>query len=746
MSYCRTVAFVIFGLIHIMALSASAVPAFINYQGFLSDSLGVPLDTTIAMTFVLYADSAGSTPLWSESHPAVSIHGGIFAVMLGSITPFPQRLFDGSVRWFRMQIDGDPLTQPPLEIASVAYAFRSQFADTASFAIASAGSGAGGGWTDDGAMVRLTNPADQVGVGLNNPNRSLYILKQEEGLALPVKLDNPNSNIGTGIGILFSTGGNGAGQLDTSRGKGALVYEQRGDYWNRGKFHFLQSRYPTTGLPTLSDAVLTIESGGNVGIGTTTPARRLDVQGGMRLRGQEGNVADMGNGLDLAYDAFNQLGLIRTIVGASYGNLYLGQGKVGVNTMIPEEQLDVVGTVKTTGLKLTSAPTRGYVLTADSVGTATWQPASVSLPYSGTLATTAVGFSVTTSAASGTAMRGWNTSKDNRGILGGDTAGVYGTNGGYGIAVLGEAYGGKGIYGKHQSGNYGWLGGDSYGAYGAYAGAANFGGLGGSNYGVYGQSGSGFAGYFSGRGYFSNNVGIGTTNPSYRLHVYHSGGGFIISEAGNNELNGYVVREAGVSRWILFFRGWQSDNLIVRDEPALRDVMTFQSGTGRVGIGTSTPEEQLDVAGNVRCTIMKITGADVAEPFEVASDTELKPGMVVSIDPAGNGKLQVTSEPYDHRVAGVISGAGGIEPGIILGQAFQPTAGGQPVALSGRVYCWTDASSGAIEPGDLLTSSSTPGHAMKAADHSRAQGAIIGKAMSRLAEGRGLVLVLVGLQ
>jgi hypothetical protein len=68
------------------------------------------------------------------------------------------------------------------------------------------------------------------------------------------------------------------------------------------------------------------------------------------------------------------------------------------------------------------------------------------------------------------------------------------------------------------------------------------------------------------------------------------------------------------------------------------------------------------------------------------------------------------------------------------------------VALSGRVYCRADTSSGPIEPGDLLTTSARPGHAMKAADHDRAQGAILGKAMSRLEHGTGLVLVLVSLQ
>ena len=81
-----------------------------------------------------------------------------------------------------------------------------------------------------------------------------------------------------------------------------------------------------------------------------------------------------------------------------------------------------------------------------------------------------------------------------------------------------------------------------------------------------------------------------------------------------------------------------------------------------------------------------------------------------------------------------------------MGQKDSKADGSHPVALTGRVYCWADASNGSIQPGDLLTTSDIPGHAMKVTDYARAQGAIIGKAMSSLEEGEGLVLVLVTLQ
>ena len=134
----------------------------------------------------------------------------------------------------------------------------------------------------------------------------------------------------------------------------------------------------------------------------------------------------------------------------------------------------------------------------------------------------------------------------------------------------------------------------------------------------------------------------------------------------------------------------------------------------------------------------------MAEPFEISREDVAK-GSVVIIDSENEGKLKLSEHSYDQRVAGVVSGANGVNPGISLHQEGM-LEGGQNVALSGRVYVLADAANGSIKPGDLLTTSDTPGHAMKVANHSKAQGAILGKAMSGLKEGRGPVLVLVTLQ
>jgi hypothetical protein len=93
-----------------------------------------------------------------------------------------------------------------------------------------------------------------------------------------------------------------------------------------------------------------------------------------------------------------------------------------------------------------------------------------------------------------------------------------------------------------------------------------------------------------------------------------------------------------------------------------------------------------------------------------------------------------------------VSGAGDRRPGIVLGSRrnWSGTAG-VPVALSGTVDCWVDATEAPVDVGDLLTTSPTPGHAMRAADSHRSFGAIIGKALDGLRGGIGTVPVLVTL-
>ena len=129
-----------------------------------------------------------------------------------------------------------------------------------------------------------------------------------------------------------------------------------------------------------------------------------------------------------------------------------------------------------------------------------------------------------------------------------------------------------------------------------------------------------------------------------------------------------------------------------------------------------------------------------------AACVEAPVGSVLVVSERQVGAVELSDEPYDRRVVGVVSGAGGVRPGLELGQVGV-LEGDTKVALTGRVYVRCTTENGAVRPGDLLTTASRAGHAMRASDPERAFGSVIGKALSGHAgDEPGLVLVLVNLQ
>lgn len=193
----------------------------------------------------------------------------------------------------------------------------------------------------------------------------------------------------------------------------------------------------------------------------------------------------------------------------------------------------------------------------------------------------------------------------------------------------------------------------------------------------------------------------------------------------------------------------QGDGLSARTNAAGKNAVFAYAGAANAyggfftGVAGSTP---LKVDGTAEVRTLKILGADLAENFPVREHA-LEPGTVLMLDDGGApGRLRTCDESYSHRVAGVVSGANGLDAAVVLsGEAFD-AEGHATVALSGRVWVKCDASNGAIRPGDLLTSAPRAGHAMRADDRDRAYGATLGKAMTSLETGTGLVLVLVNLQ
>ena len=142
-----------------------------------------------------------------------------------------------------------------------------------------------------------------------------------------------------------------------------------------------------------------------------------------------------------------------------------------------------------------------------------------------------------------------------------------------------------------------------------------------------------------------------------------------------------------------------------------------------------------------------LNNADLAEDFDLIDAHLCDAGTVVVID--GEGALRQSDTAYDRRVAGVISGAGDHRPAIVLdrqnGRGAVSDRQRGPIALSGKVFCKVDATFGAIAVGDLLTTSPTAGHAMRASDPTSGFGAVIGKALRPLASGTAMIPILVSL-
>jgi hypothetical protein len=306
------------------------------------------------------------------------------------------------------------------------------------------------------------------------------------------------------------------------------------------------------------------------------------------------------------------------------------------------------------------------------------------------------------------ALRAIHGGKGGPGVLGISQAnGVWGKSTGDGLGssgVFGEAIDGPGVSGSSRSS----VGVDAKTDSGPAALRAVHSGAGGPGVlgisqanGVIGQStGSGFSGVFgesstgpgvSGSSRSSVGVDAKTESGPAALRAVHAGGGL----AGDFGGNVHVTR-----------------NLLI--------------------------DGDVEVKGDIH-----LTNADCAEDFDITDAELAEPGTVMVL--GDEGGIHQSQHAFDKRVAGVISGAGDYKPGIVLDKR-KSERNRQPVALLGKVFCKVDARFGAIAVGDLLTSSPTPGHAMKTDDPFKAFGAVIGKALRPFPEGQGLIPILITLQ
>ncbi len=103
-----------------------AVPMTMNYQGYLTDSNGDPVDGTVDITFKIYSVSSGGSHLWAETHNSVEVDDGIFNVILTGLTT---TILDGD-RWLGIEVESDGEMTPRKKLTSVAFAIRAGLAES----------------------------------------------------------------------------------------------------------------------------------------------------------------------------------------------------------------------------------------------------------------------------------------------------------------------------------------------------------------------------------------------------------------------------------------------------------------------------------------------------------------------------------------------------------------------------------------------------------------------------------------
>ncbi len=532
---------------------AAPVGTAFTYQGHLYDANYVA-NGLYDFQFKLFDDPCTGSQLSNDvNKPDVDVIDGYFTVELD----FGGSVFDGDARWLEIGVRpgemNDPceytVLSPRQEVTPTPYAL---------YAKNSAGDS---DWMISGNDM-YSIPSGNVGIGTTTPSAPLTI---QAGVGPDLKFVTTGSNadimsdaelrVGTSSALNFHiitgdlyrmiiTGGGDVG-IGTTSPAGILEVSHDGS----------------------SNDLIVDSSTGNIGIGTTpnssyklTANTSSDATCGRFVNWATSTYATGVSGLAQGPGGTNHYGVYGYAYGgtnnwAGYFNGRLYAEAAGIGTESPQETLDVDGTVRMTGFKMTNSPASGYVLTSDATGQGSWQaPTEFSLPYSGSTSSTSRGFSVTktaggdgiyaeTSGSGNSALYGYVSGVGGKGVYGravGDS--IYGGyfsasvhENGRGVTGYGGRYGGFfsgdifGVYGfgsdVSEAQNYGGFfiasGSEGKGAcgnatdsndvanYGGYFSARGWRGYGvygeaesatGVNYGVYGKtnSTSGFAGYFEG--------------------------------------------------------------------------------------------------------------------------------------------------------------------------------------------------------------------------------------------------------
>ena len=287
----------------------AAVPQTVNYQGYLTDSGGTPVDGTVQMTFKIYNVATGGIALWTETQSNVAVSDGIYSVVLGSVTPI-NLAFDTQY-YLGVEVETDGEMTPRQALTSVPYAFMADDADTVDGKHASQlDQSAHVSRTDNPHMVTSTQVGALASIdGVSNdggdvnliPDKAIQITANDSANTITIseihsdRTDNPHMVTASQVGAPGSIDGvtNDGGDIDMVQDNAITITpNDTANTITIGETHSARTDNPHSvtaaqvgagdghsldaadGSP--ADAVY-VDNDGNVGIGTTSPGAKLTV-------------------------------------------------------------------------------------------------------------------------------------------------------------------------------------------------------------------------------------------------------------------------------------------------------------------------------------------------------------------------------------------------------------------------------------------------------------------------------------
>ncbi len=348
---------------------AFAVPVTTNYQGYLENTDGEPLDATVNMTVALYAAAQGGSALWTETHQNVEVTDGVFSLILGDTTSFDDNSLEGE-RYLGVTVGSDPEMAPRQQLTSAFFAMRAGVADSVKAASVETEAIADGAVTAD-KIAPQTITGDRIADGVTITAAERQKL---EGLTSggTGSSDSPifrtvtvqeqisvKNRIKVGENSLYM------GDSPTDLGTEQIytkMYTNIGSVVVTPALRIQSMEYPdNSGYKNPNTIINGLE--GNVGIGTgiddNSPEEKLHVNGAVllepliavpldtdnRLYNVSG-VSDVDDGLYWAGILLNGSSGADDDWTIADSNIYRTDGNVGIGTDDPKGKLDVAGTLK----------------------------------------------------------------------------------------------------------------------------------------------------------------------------------------------------------------------------------------------------------------------------------------------------------------------------------------------------------------------------------------------------------------